>query len=105
MAPLCAHCCSLGILMVTHVAPEYAHACSVHLIPRLLASYGILQADRGENKAAFTRCRLSDFSPHLTSIKWNVHIQNLPFVTYLDLSTSTTSRVVPILQMVKNGPT
>jgi hypothetical protein len=36
----------------------------------------------GKNKAIFTRSRLCDFSPHLTSIKWNFHIQNLPFVTY-----------------------
>ena len=36
----------------------------------------------GKNKAVFTRSRLCDFSPHLTSIKWNFHIQNLPFVTY-----------------------
>ena len=78
---------------------------SVHLIPRLLASYGILRADRGEKQSSFTRSRFSDFSPHLTSIKWNFHIQNLPFVTYLDLSTSTTWTWVPILQMVKNGPT
>ena len=36
----------------------------------------------GKNKTVFTRSRLCDFSPHLTSIKWNFHIQNLPFVTY-----------------------
>ena len=53
MAPLCAHCCFLGILMATHVAPEYAHVCSVHLIPRLLAFYGILRADRGEKQSSF----------------------------------------------------
>ena len=97
MAPLCAHCCFFGILMATHVAPEYAHVCSVHLIPRLFASYGILRADRGEKQNSFHALQALWFLTSSYLYKMEFSYSKSPFCDLFFSSTSTTWTWVPIL--------
>ena len=78
---------------------------SVHLIPRLLASYGILRADRGEKQSSFHALQALWFLTASYLYKMEFSYSKSPFCDLFFSSTSTTWTWVPILQMVKNGPT